>query len=153
MKSSSIAKSVTAFAILAVLAGCSTWHSMDKTEGTVAGGAGGAVAGAVVGGPVGAVVGGVGGAYVGNEVAGKDRTVTSSSASSSTTSSRYDSALVRSVQQALNDRGYNAGSVDGQWGPTTEDAVRRFQQASGLPQTGELERSTLAALGVSAHAM
>src|SRR5512134_2378486 len=101
MKSSSIAKSVTAIAILAVLAGCSTWHRMDKTEGTVAGGAGGAVAGAVVGGPVGAVVGGVGGAYVGNEVAGKDQTVTSSSASSSTTSSRYDSALVRSVQQAL----------------------------------------------------
>ena len=149
MKSSSIAKSVTAFAILAVLAGCSTWHGMDKTEGTVAGGAGGAVAGAVVGGPVGAVVGGVGGAYVGNEVAGKDQTVTSSSASSTTMSSRYDSALVRSVQQALNDRGYNAGPVDGQWGPTTVDAVRRFQQASGLPQTGELERPTLAALGVT----
>ncbi len=149
MKSSSIAKSVTAFAILAVFAGCSTWHRMDKTEGTVAGGAGGAVAGAVVGGPVGAVVGGVGGAYVGNEVAGKDQPVTSSSPSTSQTSSRYDSALVRSVQQALNDRGYSAGSVDGQWGPATEDAVRRFQQASGLPQTGELERSTLAALGVA----
>src|SRR5512144_2586400 len=133
MKSLKMANSVTAFAILAVLAGCSSWHRMDKTEGTVAGGAGGAVAGAVVGGPVGAVVGGVGGAYVGNEVAGKDQTVTSSAPSSSVTPSRYDSALVRSVQQALNDRGYNAGSVDGQWGPATEDAVRRFQQASGLP--------------------
>jgi murein L,D-transpeptidase YcbB/YkuD len=153
MKSSSIPKSVTAFAIVAALAGCSSWQSMDKTEGTVAGGAGGAVAGAVVGGPVGAVVGGVGGAYVGNEVAGKDRTAASSTPSSSMTSSRYDSALVRSVQQALNDRGYNAGSVDGQWGPATEEAVRRFQQASGLPQTGELERSTLAALGVTRTAM
>lgn len=149
MKSSSIAKRVTAVAIVAVLAGCSTWHGMDKTEGTVAGGAGGAIGGAVVGGPVGAVVGGVGGAYVGNEVAGKDHASTSSSTSSPTTSSRYDSAVVRSAQQALNDRGYNAGPVDGQWGPTTEDAVRRFQQASGLPQTGELERSTLAALGVT----
>ena len=153
MKSLNIAKGVTAFAIVAALAGCSSWQSMDKTEGTVAGGAGGAVAGAVVGGPVGAVVGGVGGAYVGNEVAGKDRTVASSSPSSSMTSSRYDSALVRSVQQALNDRGYNAASVDGQWGPATEEAVRRFQQASGLPQTGELERSTLAALGVTRTAM
>jgi hypothetical protein len=147
MKSLNIAKSMTAFASLVALAGCSSWHSMDKTEGTVAGAAGGAVAGAVVAGPVGAVVGGVGGAYVGNETTGQ--TVTSWKSSSSMTSSRYDPALVRSAQQALNDKGYNAGSVDGQWGPTTEDAVRRFQQASGLPQTGELERSTLAALGVA----
>src|SRR6266508_757857 len=146
MKSMNIAKSVTAFAILAAFAGCSTWHSMDKTEGTVAGGAGGAVAGAVVGGPVGAVVGGVGGAYAGHEVAGKNGTATSSTSSSSMTTSRYDPALVRDVQQALNDKGYNAGSVDGQFGPATEDAVKRFQQASGLPQTGGLERSTLAAL-------
>ena len=112
----------------------------------VAGGAGGAVAGAVVAGPVGAVVGGVGGAYTGHEVAGKG---TTASPSPSTSSSRYDPTLVRDVQQALNDRGYSAGAVDGQWGPNTEDAVRRFQQASGLPQTGALERSTLTALGVA----
>jgi Putative peptidoglycan binding domain len=149
MNTLNIAKSVTAFALLAAFAGCSTWHRMDRTEGTVAGGAGGAVAGAVVGGPVGAVVDGVGGAYVGHETAGKDETVTSSTSSSSITASRYDPAVVRSAQQALNDRGYNAGSVDGQWGPATEDAVRRFQQASGLPQTGELGRSTLNALGVA----
>lgn len=153
MQSSKLPKSVMALAILAVFAGCSTWHGMDKTEGTIAGGAGGAVAGAVVGGPVGAVVGGVGGAYVGNEVAGKDQTVTASASSTSATPSRYDSTLVRSVQQALNDRGYDAGSVDGQWGPATENAVRRFQQASGLPQTGQLERSTLAALGVTRTTM
>jgi murein L,D-transpeptidase YcbB/YkuD len=152
MKSSSIAKGVTAIAIVALAAGCSSWHRMDKTEGTVMGATGGAVAGAVVGGPVGAVVGGVGGAYVGNEVAGKDRAATSSSSPSATTY-RYDPGLVRDVQQALNERGYNAGAVDGQWGPATEEAVRRFQQASGLPQTGELERSTLAALGVSTASM
>jgi len=149
MKSLNIGKGMTAIAILAALTGCSSWNRMDKTEGTVVGGAGGAVAGAVVAGPVGAVVGGVGGAYVGNETTGKDRTVTSSTSSTSMTSSRYDAALVRSVQQALNDKGYNAGPVDGQWGPSTENAVMRFQQASGLPQTGDLERSTLAALGVA----
>ena len=147
MKWSDIAKGMTAFAILFALAGCSSWQRMDKTEGTVVGGAGGAVAGAVVGGPVGAVVGGVGGAYVGNETTGQR--ATSSTSSSSMTSSRYDPALVRNVQQALNDKGYSAGSVDGQWGPNTEDAVRRFQHASGLPQTGELEHSTLTALGVA----
>ncbi len=134
MKSSDIAKSMTAFAIVAAFAGCSTWHSMDKTEGTALGAGGGAVAGAVVAGPVGAVVGGVGGGYAGHEVAGK---------------ARYDPTTVRSVQQSLNDKGYNAGPIDGQWGPSTEDAVRRFQQDSGLPQTGELEGSTLAALGVA----
>ena len=149
MKSLNIARGVTAFAILAAVAGCSSWHRMDKTEGAVAGGAGGAVAGAVVGGPVGAVVGGVGGAYAGSELAGKEGTAASSTSPSSLTASRYDPALVRSAQQALNERGYNAGAVDGQWGPATEDAVKRFQQASGLPQTGELERSTLAALGVA----
>jgi hypothetical protein len=150
MRSFDIAKSAAAFAILAAFAGCSTWHRMDSTEGTVAGGAGGAVAGAVVGGPVGAVVGGVGGAYVGHETAGKDRAATSSPSYASTSSSTpYDSGLVRSVQQALNDRGYNAGSVDGQWGPATEDAVKRFQRASGLPQTGELGQPTLSALGVA----
>ena len=148
MKSLNVAKSLTAFVIVATFAGCSSWERMDKTEGTVAGGAGGAVAGAVVAGPVGAVVGGIGGAYAGNETTGRQN-VGSSTQSSSTTSSNYDSGLVRSVQQALNDKGYNAGLVDGRWGPTTEDAVRRFQRASGLPESGQLERSTLATLGLS----
>ncbi len=149
MKSSDIAKSMTAFAIVAAVAGCSTWHSMDKTEGTALGAGGGAVAGAVVAGPVGAVVGGVGGAYAGHEVAGKEQSTRSSTYSSSTAPSRYDPATVRNVQQALNDKGYDPGPIDGRWGPNTEDAVRRFQQASGLPQTGDPEGSTLAALGVA----
>jgi len=149
MKSSDIGKSMTAFAIVAAVAGCSTWHSMDKTEGTALGAGGGAIAGAVVAGPVGAVVGGVGGAYAGHEVAGKEQSTRSSTYSSSTAPSRYDPATVRNVQQALNDKGYDPGPIDGQWGPNTEDAVRRFQQASGLPQTGELEGSTLAGLGVA----
>jgi hypothetical protein len=146
MKSLSFAKNLTVFATLATFGGCSSWQGMDKTKGTVVGGAGGAVAGAVVAGPVGAVAGGIGGAYVGNETTGNQRLTPSTQTPS--TSSSYDPALVRSVQQALNDKGYNSGAVDGRWGPATEDAVRRFQQASGLPQSGELERSTLAALGV-----
>ena len=94
-------------------------------------------------------MGGVGGAYAGHEVAGKEQRTRSSAYSSSTASSRYDPTTVRSVQQSLNDKGYDAGPIDGQWGPNTEDAVRRFQQDSGLPQTGELEGSTLSALGVA----
>lgn len=149
MQSLNIAKSMTVLAVVAALAGCETWHRMDKVEGTALGGAGGAVAGAVVAGPVGAVVGGVGGAYAGHEVAGQDQKVRSSPSYSSAASSRYDPTLVRDVQQALNDKGYSAGPADGQWGPNTENAVKRFQQASGLSQTGELDGSTMAALGVA----
>jgi hypothetical protein len=141
------ARTLAAIAMIAGIAGCSSWDRMDRTEGTAVGGVGGAVAGAVVGGPVGAVVGGVGGAYVGHETTGKERTVTSSAHASNT----YDPALVRSVQQSLNDHGYNAGAVDGQWGPATRDAVRQFQQASGLPPSGELSRPTLNALGIPAR--
>src|SRR5437867_12684141 len=131
MQSLNIGKSMTALVIVAALAGCETWHRMDKVEGTAVGGAGGVVAGAVVAGPVGAVVGGVGGAYAGHEVAGKDHTVRAPTPYSSTVSSRYDPALVRDVQQALNDKGYSAGHIDRQWGPNTENAVKRFQQSSG----------------------
>jgi hypothetical protein len=147
MRTVNIAKSLTVLAVAATFAGCSTWHKMDKTEGTVAGGAAGAVGGAVVAGPVGAVVGGVGGAYAGNEVAGKDRPA-SSTTYSATPAPGYDSALVRDVQAALNAKGYNAGPVDGQMGASTRDAIRRFQGASGLAQTGEPDRQTVAALGI-----
>jgi len=145
MKSIHATKSMAAVAIAAVLGGCSSWDRMDRTEGTVAGAGGGAVAGAVVAGPVGAVVGGVGGAYVGHETTGKERTVATAR---TVAPSPYDASTIRSVQRALNDRGYNAGAVDGQWGAATQDAVRRFQQVAGLPATGELNQSTLAALGV-----
>jgi peptidoglycan hydrolase-like protein with peptidoglycan-binding domain len=50
---------------------------------------------------------------------------------------------------ALNSRGYNAGTPDGQWGASTMEAVRKFQQTAGLPVTGELGPNTLNALGVS----
>jgi murein L,D-transpeptidase YcbB/YkuD len=145
MKSTHAVRIPTLLVMAVALASCSSWNRLDRTEGTAAGAAGGAVAGAVVAGPVGAVVGGVGGAYVGHETTGSERPATSAPAAPN---SSYDPSLVRSVQHALNERGYNAGAVDGRWGPATQDAVRRFQQVSGLPATGELERSTLAALGL-----
>jgi peptidoglycan hydrolase-like protein with peptidoglycan-binding domain len=77
---------------------------------------------------------------------GPDEKVASSASPSS---SRYDPTLVRNVQQALNDKGYNAGAVDGQWGPSTQDALTRFQQAAGVAQTGAPDGPTLTALGVS----
>jgi peptidoglycan hydrolase-like protein with peptidoglycan-binding domain len=62
---------------------------------------------------------------------------------------QYDAALVRSVQQALTQHGHDTGSAaDGQWNASTEIAVRGFQASKGLPQTGNLDQPTLAALGV-----
>jgi peptidoglycan hydrolase-like protein with peptidoglycan-binding domain len=55
---------------------------------------------------------------------------------------------VRQVQRALKSRGYMVGPVDGVMGPSTEHAIRQFQQSEDLEPTGRLNRQTLAALGV-----
>ncbi|WP_284617078.1 lytic murein transglycosylase [Aquabacterium humicola] len=40
------------------------------------------------------------------------------------------------LQTALNERGFDAGTVDGLLGPATRAAVRRFQRSLGLPPDG-----------------
>jgi hypothetical protein len=113
-----------------------------KQKATAIGAGTGAVAGAVVGGPVGAVVGAGVGAYVGHE--GTDANGKVSSAPSGTRD-----GTVRNAQAALNAHGFDAGAVDGQWGPNTQSAVLRFQADRGLPQSGTLDGATLSALGVN----
>ena len=44
--------------------------------------------------------------------------------------------LVRSLQRLLRSAGDSPGPIDGRYGVLTERAVRRFQQAHGLPVTG-----------------
>jgi len=56
---------------------------------------------------------------------------------------------VADLQQKLNDQGFSAGQVDGLWGPNTSAALRRYQAAKGLQQTGQLDQGTLAALGAA----
>ncbi len=53
---------------------------------------------------------------------------------------------VRDVQRELARLGYYTGGVDGQVGPLTRQAVRDFQQAAGLPQTGRIEPTLVAEL-------
>jgi peptidoglycan hydrolase-like protein with peptidoglycan-binding domain len=53
---------------------------------------------------------------------------------------------VRQVQQELQKRGFNVGTVNGVMGTQTKDAVKQFQQAEGLPATGELDQKTKDAL-------
>jgi peptidoglycan hydrolase-like protein with peptidoglycan-binding domain len=141
MTSSVIIRGVTAFAVVALCAACSSMNRQEK--GTAIGATSGAVAGAAVGGPVGAAVGGAAGAVVGHEGTAPDRPGVTRSAPVSEVD-----ATTRSAQEALNARGYNAGPADGRWGPATENAVLAFQKANGLSQTGRLDSATLAALGV-----
>lgn len=49
---------------------------------------------------------------------------------------------VKKVQTALLRAGFDPGPADGVMGPATVTAVRRFQRASGLPQTGNVGTKT-----------
>jgi membrane-bound lytic murein transglycosylase B len=57
-------------------------------------------------------------------------------------------AQVRQIQQTLNQRGHNAGQVDGRIGPATRAALRAFQIEQDLPADGYPDPQTLAALGI-----
>ena len=54
----------------------------------------------------------------------------------------------RAIQTMLNAGGFDAGTPDGVWGIGSRDAMRAFQEQSGLPATGAPDRATLEALGV-----
>jgi membrane-bound lytic murein transglycosylase B len=43
---------------------------------------------------------------------------------------------VKTLQSALNDRGFAAGTPDGQMGPATRQALRAWQRSLGLPADG-----------------
>lgn len=53
---------------------------------------------------------------------------------------------IRRVQEALQLFGPELGRADGVLGPKTRAAVRRFEQAAGLPVDGQLDRATIAAV-------
>lgn len=61
-------------------------------------------------------------------------------------------AVVRQIQQALNQRGYTAGHVDGTWGARSQEAMKQFQKAQGLEPTGNINQRTMAALGINPSA-
>jgi peptidoglycan hydrolase-like protein with peptidoglycan-binding domain len=55
---------------------------------------------------------------------------------------------VRAVQQALKDKGYDPGDVDGAMGPKTRAALQDFQRKEGLNVTGRVDAATREKLGV-----
>ena len=65
-------------------------------------------------------------------------------------SEQLSQSTLENVQQQLQQQGYYKNAkVDGKWGPRTREAVTSFQQAKGLPATGQLDQQTLSALGVN----
>ncbi len=53
---------------------------------------------------------------------------------------------VRALQQLLQQRGFDPGGVDGQFGPNTDAVVRAFQASAGLAVDGVAGPNTFAAL-------
>jgi peptidoglycan hydrolase-like protein with peptidoglycan-binding domain len=55
---------------------------------------------------------------------------------------------VKRQQQALQDRGYYQGKIDGVVGLRTRASIRGFQKAENLPVSGKIDLQTAAKLGV-----
>lgn len=67
----------------------------------------------------------------------------SSATDSSTLKQGSQGTLVKNMQQRLKDLGYYDGTVTGNFGPLTEEAVKRFQSAQGLTVDGIAGVNTL----------
>lgn len=80
---------------------------------------------------------------------GMDTSTSARETSSSGRMARGGSAAnVKEAQQALKDKGYDPGPVDGVMGTKTKDAIKSFQSASNLQATGTLDAQTADKLGV-----
>jgi peptidoglycan hydrolase-like protein with peptidoglycan-binding domain len=61
-------------------------------------------------------------------------------------------AVIRTVQQTLTALGYKVGEVDGQMGPDTQRAIRAFEAAARMKETGRVSGALLAQLAKVAAA-
>ena len=59
------------------------------------------------------------------------------------------SSAIKEAQEQLKAAGFNPGPVDGHMGPETRAALRDYQAAHKLPQTGKLDRATQKSLKAS----
>jgi len=140
--------------VVAVLAGCLTLPGMaiaQPNEGGgrahgagAAGGNAGVLSGERGGGNGEGAAGGRGGGNGGaNGAAASDR------AAAERRAMMTNPALVSRVQQTLNILGFSAQPLTGTWNQDTALAMRYFQEAHGLPPTGQLNRASLEALGLA----
>lgn len=54
----------------------------------------------------------------------------------------------KEIQQALVGKGYFNGAADGNWGPGSVDALKRFQRDQNLTEDGKIGSLSLIALGL-----
>jgi peptidoglycan hydrolase-like protein with peptidoglycan-binding domain len=66
-------------------------------------------------------------------------------------SANLSPAEIKQAQEALDKKGFKAGSADGKLGPETEQAIKQFQETQGLQQSGQLDEQTLSALGIQSQ--
>lgn len=57
-------------------------------------------------------------------------------------------AQVMAMQQALKDKGFDPGPIDGALGPRTTSAVKKYQKSENLTVTGKMDQDMAAKLGV-----
>jgi peptidoglycan hydrolase-like protein with peptidoglycan-binding domain len=57
-------------------------------------------------------------------------------------------AQAMAMQQALKDKGFDPGPMDGIVGPRTTAALREYQKSEKLAMTGKMDRDTAAKLGM-----
>ena len=64
-------------------------------------------------------------------------------------SQTYSDTQIREIQRVLISRGLYEGEPDGVLGPRTKQAIVAFQRKQGLQASGEIDTSTISALGVN----
>lgn len=156
---------VGAAALAVTLAACGT-NSTDRTTGGAAAGAATGAGIGALGGPVGALagaaIGGGAGAIAGATTSPQDVNLGKPIWSNPETripgvdndrggrqvAGRQSRSSVREAQQALNDRGYDAGPADGVWGARTQRAMNAFQRANNIETSRRLDSRTMQALNV-----
>ncbi len=62
---------------------------------------------------------------------------------------KHEDQAIKTVQQALKGKGYDPGPIDGMMGPHTAGALKSFQKAEGLKDTGRLDPDTRQKLGLA----
>lgn len=161
-------KLLGAVALGLLVAGCGTDPRERTTGGAAAGAASGAAVGAL-GGPVGALagaaIGGGAGAITGAVTEPEDVNlgrplwndpevrVPGGNRSGTPSSSRAAaSGQTQQLQQALSQRGYDPGPIDGIFGQRTRQAVMDWQRANNMQATGRPDSQMLSSLGVSGGA-
>jgi len=60
--------------------------------------------------------------------------------------------FVKEAQERLNALGFDAGAVNGDFGPQTQAALAQFQLSRTLPASGQLDAETSLELGVARDA-